>query len=95
MKTTLVQAAWAATRKKESHLRALFLRLKGNRGPKKAVIAVAAEMIRSAWYMLSRDELYKDPGEGIRDDAKKEHTAKHLVRRLKKLDYNVDLPAAA
>jgi transposase len=95
LKATLVQGAWAATRKKESHLRVLYLRLKGKRGPKKAIIAVAAEMLRSAWYMLSRDEEYKEIGDGIQDPAQKERAAKRLVGRLKKLGYNVDLPAAA
>src|SRR4029453_4507007 len=35
LKTTLVQAAWAASRKKDGYLRAQFLRLKSRRGPKK------------------------------------------------------------
>jgi transposase len=95
LKATLVQAAWAATRKKDSHLRVLFLRLKGKRGPKKAIVAVAAEMLRSAWYMLTRDEPYKEIGDGVQDEAQKERAAKRLVGRLKKLGYNVELPAAA
>lgn len=95
LKATLVQAAWAATRKKDSHLRVLFLRLKGKRGPKKAIVAVAAEMLRSAWYMLTRDEEYKEIGDGVQDQAHKERAAKRLVGRLKKLGYNVELPTAA
>lgn len=95
LKATLVQAAWAATRKKDSHLRVLFLRLKGKRGPKKAIVAVAAEMLRSAWYMLTRDEEYKEIGDGVQDEVQKARAAKRLVGRLKKLGYNVELPAAA
>ena len=95
LKATLVQAAWAATRKKESHLRVLFLRLKGKRGPKKAIVAVAAEMLRSTWYMLARDEDYKEIGDGVQNIAQKERAAKRLVGRLKNLGYNVELPAAA
>lgn len=95
LKATLVQGAWAATRKKDSHLRVLFLRLKGKRGPKKAIVAVAAEMLRSAWYMLTRDEEYKEIGDGVQDKAQKERAAKRLIGRLKKLGYNVELPAAA
>jgi transposase len=38
LKTTLVQAAWAASRKKDGYLRAQFLRLKSRRGPKKAIL---------------------------------------------------------
>ncbi len=76
-------------------MRVLFLRLKGKRGPKKAIVAVAAEMLRSAWYMLTRDEEYMDIGDGIQDKAQKERAAKRLVGRPKKLGYNVELPTAA
>ena len=95
LKATLVQAAWSAARTKGSHLRVLYLRLKGKRGPKKAIVAVAAEMLRSIWYMLSRDEEYKDIGDGIQDEVQKERAAKRLVGKLQKLGYNVELPAAA
>ena len=95
LKTTLVQAAWSAVRTKDSHFKALFLRLKARRGPKKAIIAVAAEMLRSAWYMLTRGEAYKDPGDARLDTEAKEKAALRLVRKLSKLGYTVDLPAAA
>src|SRR5674536_38991 len=45
LKTTLVQGAWSATRAKHSDLQAQFHRIKGRRGPKKAIIAVAASML--------------------------------------------------
>jgi len=35
LKTTLVQCAWAAVKKKDSYLQAQFYRLKARRGPKK------------------------------------------------------------
>ena len=95
LKSTVVQAAWAAARTKGSHLRVVYLRLKGKRGPKRAIVAVAAEMMRSAWYMLTRDEPYRDIGDGYVDEAQKEQTARRLVRKLKKLGYAVELPAAA
>jgi transposase len=95
LKATLVQAAWAAVRTKDSHLRALYLRLKGRRGGKKAIVAVAAEMLRSAWYMLTRDEVYKDPGDGILAPAKRERAAKKMVSRLEKLGYKVEISCAA
>ena len=49
LKTALVQAAWAATRKNGSYLQAQFRRLKGRRGPKKAIVAVAASTLTAAW----------------------------------------------
>ncbi len=95
LKATLVQASWAASRKKDSHLRKLYLRLKGRRGPKKAIVAVAAEILRSAYHMLSRDEAYKEPGESTPNPKQKERAAKRLVGRLRKLGYEVELPEAA
>jgi transposase len=41
LKTTLVQAAWAAVNRKDSYLRAQFHRIKARRGAKKAIIAVS------------------------------------------------------
>ena len=55
LKTALVQAAWAPTRKNGSYLQAQFRRLKGRCGPKKAIVAVAASMLTAAYFML-RDE---------------------------------------
>ena len=95
LKATLVQAAWSATRKKDSHLRALFLRLKGKRGPKKAIVAVAAEIMRSAWYMLTRDEEYREPNPAANDPARTEREARRLVGKLNRLGYPVELPLAA
>lgn len=40
LKPTLINAAWAATRKKHSYLRAQFLRITSRRGAKKAILAV-------------------------------------------------------
>jgi ABC transporter substrate binding protein len=38
-------AAWAAVRKKDSYLQAQFYRIKARRGPKKAIMAVAASNV--------------------------------------------------
>jgi len=43
LKTTLVQAAWAAARTKGTYLRAQFLRIKSRRGPKKAILAASVD----------------------------------------------------
>ena len=62
LKTALVQAAWAATRKNGSYLQAQFRRLKGRRGPKKAIVAVAASMLTAAYFMLRDETDYHDLG---------------------------------
>ena len=39
---------------KDSYLQAQFLRLKTRRGPKKAILAVAASMLTATYHMLQR-----------------------------------------
>jgi len=52
LKTVLVQSAWCAVRVKASYLHALFQRLKARRGPRKAIVAVAAAMLTAIYHML-------------------------------------------
>lgn len=94
LKTTLVQAAWAAARAKSGYLRAQFLRLKSRRGPKKAIIAVAASMLTAAYYMLRDNVDYRDLGDDHFDRADKAKAATRLVRRLHDLGYEVQIATA-
>ena len=61
LKTALVQAAWAAVRKKHSYLNAQFQRLRARRGPRKAICAVAASILTAAYHMLKRRHLLRRP----------------------------------
>lgn len=94
LKTTLVQAAWAATRAKRSYLQAQFLRIKGRRGPKKAIIAVAASMLTAAYFILRDGVEYHDLGGRYFDDRDKQQMTARLVRRLKDLGVTVEVKAA-
>ena len=80
LKTALVQAAWAATRKNGSYLQAQFRRLKGRRGPKKAVVAVAASMLTAAYYMLRDEKDYHDIGGRYLPDRDKHRVTQSLLR---------------
>ena len=57
-----MQAAWYAVRTKGTYLRAQFQRLKSRRGPKKAVVAVAASMLTAMYYMLRDGVEYRELG---------------------------------
>ena len=95
LKTALVQAAWAASRKKDSYLRAQYLRLKTRRGGKKAVVAVAATLLTSIYYMLQRDEAYLDLGPLHFDRNARRRVARRLIQRLRDLGLQVDVKEAA
>jgi transposase len=60
LKTTLVQCAWAAVKKKDSYLQAQFYRIKARRGPKKAIMAVVASILTAIYHMLKDGTTYKD-----------------------------------
>lgn len=94
LKTTLVQAAWAAVRVKNSYLQAQFHRLRARRGAKKAIIAVAASMLTAAWYMLRNQTDWQDLGATHFDRADRQKTANRLVKRLEQIGYTVQLAAA-
>jgi transposase len=94
LKTTLVQAAWSAVRKDNTYFRAQFLRLKARRGPKKAIVAVAASILTAAYHILSRQTVYHDLGGDHFDRRDKAKLAKRLIARLHDLGLTVEVRAA-
>lgn len=95
LKTNLVQAAWAAVKVKGCYFRGLFLRIKARRGPKKAIIAVAAAMLTAIYHMLRNGVIYNDLGESHFATIDRDKATKRLVSRLESLGYSVDLKSAA
>jgi transposase len=91
LKTTLVQCAWAAVRKKGSYLQAQFLRLKARRGPKKAIMAVAASILTAIYHMLKDGTLYQDLGSNHFQNRSKGQQTNRLIKRLADLGYDVAL----
>jgi transposase len=95
LKPTLVQSGWAATRKKNTYLQAQFLRLKARRGPKKAVIAVAASILTIVYHMLRDGTYYRDLGPEYFARRNPAKLAAKLANRIRNLGYQVEISAAA
>jgi transposase len=91
LKTTLVQCAWAATRKKGSYLQAQYYRIRARRGPKKAIVAVAASILTAIYHMLKDGTMYQDLGPNHFDAHAKERQKNRLLKRLADLGYAVEL----
>src|SRR5208337_293427 len=85
LKTTLVTAAWAAVRVKDSYLQAQFHRLRARRGAKKAILAVASSMLTAAYHMLKNGVEYKDLGAGHFARRDRNKMILRLVRRINDL----------
>jgi transposase len=87
LKTTLVQCAWAASRKKASYLQAQFQRLRHRRGPKKAVCAIAASILTAVYHMLRDGTFYQDLGPDHFNRSTPETQANRLARQIAKLGF--------
>ena len=91
LKTLLVQTAWCAARAKGTYLRALFGRLKARRGPRKAIVAVAAAILTAIYWMLKRGVAYQDLGADHFDRIDRTRLAARLARKLDELGFDVTL----
>jgi transposase len=95
LKTTLVQIAWPAARKKQSYFQAQFLRLKTRRGPKKAIVAVAASMLTAVYHMLRDGTEFHDLGDQYFARHDKARLTTRLLKRLRDLGVEVEVKSAA
>jgi len=91
LKTNLVQCAWAAARSKGTYLQSLFFRLRTRRGPRKAIMAVAASILTSIYHMLANNVPYVDLGPQHFNNRERTSMAKRLERKLNDLGYDVTL----
>jgi hypothetical protein len=85
------QAAWVASRTKETFLKSRYHRLSARQGKKRAIVAIGRSMLTSIWYMLSRREPYCDLGGDYYDKRKKESKVIYLSKQLAKLGYSVHI----
>ena len=95
LKPLLVQSALAASRKKNSSFKSRYHSLKGRIGPKKAAIAVAANLLRVVYHMLKDGTCYQDLGIDYRRPRNPNRAATNLANRIRALGYDVDIRRAA
>ncbi len=89
LRSCLVQAAQAAVRKKDTYLHAVYHRLAGRRGVKRAIIAVAHRILTAAYHMLIRREPFHELGASYLDERNKTKVVNRMTRRIEKLGYQV------
>lgn len=85
LKRICVQIAWAASRKKDSFLRARFMRLQTRIGRNKAIVALARQILVVIYHMLTADQNYRDLGAQFydrRDPIKAIQRYKHRIELL-------------
>jgi len=97
IKTTMTQAAWAASRAKRSYFHALYRRLcNSTKNKNKAIVGVAASMLTVIYHMIRERTPYRELGADYFERQNKADTARRLVKRLRRLGYDVEItnPAA-
>jgi transposase len=94
LRSTLVEAAWAAVRTKGSYLAAQYHRLAARRGAKRAILAVAHSILVIIYHLLRDGTTYQDLGGNYFDQRDPQAVLRRSVRRLQGLGYKVTLEAA-
>lgn len=96
LKTALVTAVITGSRRRGgTYLAEKYRRLTARRGKMRAAIAVAHKILVSVWHMLSEGTFYQDLGAGYLDKLDRTRTARHLVRRLAAMGFDVQLQEKA
>jgi transposase len=96
LKTALVTAAITGSRRRGgTYLAEKYRRLTARRGTLRAAVAVAHKILISVWHMLRDGTFYQEPRAGFLDRVDRERTAKHLVRRLTNMGFDVQLQQKA
>ena len=91
LKRIPVQAAWASTRARGTHLRARYRRLARRRGRKKALAAVGHTLPVIVYHVLKRGTNYEEPGADFPDRLEPERLTRQLVKRRENLGHKVTL----
>ena len=91
LRSALIEAAQAASRRKDCYLSAQFQRLRIRRGGKKALVAVGHTLLVIIYHLLAEDVDYKEIGGNYFDERGRQAIQRQLVRRLEKMGFEVAL----
>jgi transposase len=96
LRQALVQAAWAASHKKDSYFQTHARNLMHRRGRKRGLVAVAHSLLTVVYHMLKEGTAYRDLGHAFLDRLRAKQLIRFHVRRLQHLGLQVTLtPEAA
>lgn len=91
LRRTLVEAAHAASRTRETYLSSQYHRLVARRGKKKATVAVAHSILVATYHILANKTPYQDLGPDYLTKLNETNIKRYHVRRLQELGYQVNI----
>ncbi len=95
LRQALMEAAHGAARTKDTYLSAQYRRLVARRGKKRALVAVAHSILTIIYYVLKRQEPYRELGGNYFDARDRKAVERRLVARLENLGNQVLLQPVA
>jgi transposase len=93
LRTTLVEAARAAARTKNSYLSSRYRRIAARKGANRACIAIGRTILSIAYYMLKRRQAYIELGADYFEQRKRNYVMRQSIRKLETLGFLVTLEA--
>jgi transposase len=91
LRSVLVQVAWAASRTKKTYLSALYRRMAGRKGAKRAIIAVAHAILVTIYTMLTDNTSYRDLGANHFDQLNLQYVLKNAINRIERLGFRATI----
>lgn len=91
LRASLIQAAWAASRTRNTYLSSHFRRIAARQGRKRAAAAVAHTILVMAYHLISRREPYRDLGADYLDQLDPTRVTRRLVERLQRMGVKVTI----
>jgi transposase len=96
LRGALLQAAHAATRARGTALQARYQRVKRHRGARRALVAVAHQMLEIAYYVMGNEAVtYHELGADYFVRRDHERTKRRSIKQLEALGYRVTVEEAA
>jgi transposase len=89
LRRLLIQNAWAVSHMKDCYLTAVFYRIAGRQGVKKAAMAVAHRILVIAYYVIRDGVEYREQGGDFFDRRDPQKVAKRMAKRLERLGFSV------
>jgi len=91
LRSTMVEAAWSASRVRNSYFAAQYHRLLPRRGKRRAAVAVAHSMLIAIYHLIKDGTIYQDLGPNHFDELDRQRVIRRAVSRLQALGYDVTL----
>lgn len=91
LRRALSEAAWGASRTRNSYLAAQYRRLASRRGKNRALLAVGHSILGIIYHLLKEEVEYHDLGADYFTQREPEWLKRYLVRRLEQMGFTVQL----